>query len=171
MHRAGLAARLRFAARRHFVLSTVFVALSSGVGAAVIVSSETGVHAKEDGHLVFVLVGLWIGSIVVFLAPLLFANRTHAKAADLSAALCAATPEERPHLGAKLRERVSSSIWPEPISTFELAVIFEGVRAEYGDRTMRRKLAEKSVRLEQDEVIKVSANLISRQVVALNPAG
>lgn len=150
---AGLVARLQFAARRHFVLVTAIVALLSGVSAMTIVSSKTGILDREYGHLVVVLGGLWIVSIVVSLAPLLFTSRTHAKTADISAALSAATPEERPHLGAKLRERVSSRVWPEPISTFELAVIFDGVRAEHDDRKTRRKVAEKSVRLEQDEAI------------------
>ena len=150
---AGLAARLRFAARRHFVLVTAFVALSSGVGAAVTVSSGTGVLAREHGDLVLVLVGLWIGSIVVSLAPLLLINRTHAKIPDIAAALCAATAEERPHLGARLLERNRSRIWREPISTFELAVIFEGVRAEHGDRARRKWLVNKRVKIEQERFV------------------
>lgn len=144
---------MRFAARRHFALLTASVALLSGVGAAATMSFATGILAREHGHLAIALFGLSIASIVVSLLPLFLTSRRHAKAADIAAALCAATRRESPHLFAKLRERNCSRILTEPISTFELVILFEAVRSEHGDRAMRRKLASKSVRFEQDKVI------------------
>jgi len=74
---------------------------------------------------------------------ILLPRKRTASGRDIAAALMAATDHERPHLLAGIEERLASRLWSAPMTTFQLVLMFEEVRARHGDRARRKRLAER----------------------------
>lgn len=131
--RPGLPARLWFGYLRHRVAVTAVltgVIVGTGLAALLVAISSGDIRSG-------LAVALWscaAGVVVLNLSLLLVWRDPPAGPRLIAAALGTATPNERPHLLARLGQRLAQRYCPEPITGSELAALFNAVRAEHGTR-------------------------------------
>jgi hypothetical protein len=139
--RAGIVARTRFLAHRFPVASSLAIGLFAGAGGMLCFAMLAGVAMEGRAGLMLIYSALNL-SVACMLAVWLLASARRATNGDITAALAAATDDERPHLIARLQARLSSRIQTEPLSASQLAAIFNTVRSEHGLPARRRGPAD-----------------------------
>ena len=159
----GWVARARFFVRRHPVAIMILGGLFAGGGAALLVALASGLWADGNAPLFMALATPGFACFVIALGPIVMARRRTAKGEDFAAALAAATMHERPHLVAGIESRLSSRLWSAPMTTFELAMAFEEVRDQHGDRARRERLVNHRGRIEQERFVGQLADVAGKK--------
>lgn len=159
----GWIARMRFFVRRHSVAITILVGLFAGGGGALLVALASGLWADGNAPLFMALATPGFACLVIALGPIVMARKRTAKSDDIAAALAVATMHERPHLLAAIENRLSSRFWSAPMTTFELAMAFEEVRDQHGDRARRKRLVERHGRIEQERFLSQLADITGHE--------
>lgn len=144
---------MRFFVRRHPVAIALPVGLFAGGSAALLVALASGLWADGNAPLFMALATPGFACLVIAFGPIFMARKRTAKSEDFAAALAAATMHERPHLVAAIESRLSSRLWSAPMTTFELAMAFEDVREQHGDRARRRQFVDQRGRIEQKRFV------------------
>ena len=135
--RPSIRARFVFFCARHQTLSaivsgTVLAFVAAGSGAAI--ALVTG--ASMMGLLSVPIAGLILA--VLILIRMLDAWTREAGPDVISAAFCAATVSERPHLMAALRARLGNPLFSTPIDALDLARMLDEVHRKHGVHARRR---------------------------------
>lgn len=157
----GWVARVRFFVRRHPVAIMIFCGFFAGGGGALLVALATGLWADGNAPLFMALATPGFACFVIALGPIVMARRRTAKGEDFAAALAAAAVHERPRLLAAIESRLSSRLWSTPMTTFELAMAFEEVREQHGDRARRKRLVDQHGRIKQERLVGQLAGVAS----------
>ena len=145
----GPIARLRFSVRRHPIVIAAFGGLFAGGGSALLVVLLSGIWRGETGAIFIVFASIGSAAFLTGLMPLFVTRDRAATGSDIAAALAAATASESPHLMRAIEERLASRIWPDPMTTIQLTLLFDEVREKHGDRTRRRRLNDRIIHREQ----------------------
>lgn len=150
---AGWGARMRFCVRRRPAELAAFGGLFAGGGGAVLIVLASGFWSAGNEVVFIAFVAIAFATLLTGIMLLFVTRERAATGNDLAAALAAATTHERPHLLATIENRLSSRLWSAPMTTFELVLAFEEVRAQHGDRARRKRLVERHGRIEQERFL------------------
>ncbi|TMM46746.1 hypothetical protein [Qipengyuania marisflavi] len=145
----SLVAHARFFVRRHPVSVLFPLALFVGAGAALLVAISSGLWAAGKGPVFALLATPGFALIAIAFMPIILARKRIASIQDIAAALAAATAYERPILIAKIDERLRSRVELAPMTTFQLALIFEEVRERHGQRARNQGCAGERIKTAQ----------------------
>ena len=142
-------ARARFFVRRHPLAVLLPLALFAGAGAALLVAISSGLWAAGKGPIFALLTTPGFALIAIAFMPIILARKRVASTQDIAAALAAATAHERPILITKMDERLRSRLELAPMTTFQLALMFEEVRERHGHRARNERCTEQRIKTEQ----------------------
>jgi hypothetical protein len=151
--RPSMIDRLRFFGNLHVTAIIALISLMVGLGGAIAIMPMIDPSPRLLAVLVSLLMGLGIAMMALTISSLILAFDRTATARDIAAALAAATSHERPILLAKIADRTAARFPPTPMTTFDLILLFRGVREEHGTKAHRRHLAEQEAHREQASAI------------------
>lgn len=134
----GIIARARFLGQRYPAVSSLFIGLSGAVGGLIVFAILAGIAMEGTAGLMLIYSALNL-SIACMLFAWFSSSGRKATRQDIAAALAAANDDEKPYLIVRLQARLSSRIQTEPLSAWQLAAIFNGVRSEHGLPARRRE--------------------------------
>ncbi len=144
---------LRFFGNLHATAIIACISLTVGLGAATAMMPVIDPARGLQAILLSLAMGLGIAMMVLVILSVALAFDRVATARDIAAALAAATSDERPVLLGRIADRVAARFPPTPMTTFDLVLLFRGVREEHGVQARRRQLADANARSEQASAI------------------
>lgn len=150
------AARIRFFTRRHFLPIYISIsALLAFLTPLILVSNMREIDSTIQ-PLLIVQFALCLLIFFVGAAPLILSLSRTVRRSDIAAALHAADIHERPMLRARLEARLKSPVRSGPLTTDELTIIFNSVRAIYGKRARRIAIQQKAAAATQRDFLEQS---------------
>lgn len=138
---ADIIARAQFFGIRHPLAVSLTIALIAGIGGVAVFGHLNGIAMEGRAGLMLAYTAACFVNAAMGIFWLIASRRRVATPAHFAGAIAAASSDEKPHLAARLKARAASRITDEPVTTIELASMFNSVRAEHGKRAQRRRKA------------------------------
>ncbi|RJY06941.1 hypothetical protein D6201_12755 [Aurantiacibacter aquimixticola] len=146
--------------RLHPVALAVLGGFFAGGGGALLIVLASNLWSAGNAAIFIVCAAIAFATLLTGLMPLFVTQERTATGEDIATALTAATGQERSHLLAAIENRLTSKLWLKPMTTFELAVVFENVRGQHGDQARHRQHFEQRGKIEQQRFIGALESII-----------
>ncbi len=150
---ADILARARLFGIRHPMAMSLAIALFVSIGGVAAFAWLNDIAMAGRAGLMLAYTAVCLVNAVTSIVWLVATRRRGATPSHFAGAFAAATRDERPLPMKRLEARAASRIIVDPITTIELVVMFESVRAEHGASAVRQRRAKAAAITRQEEFV------------------